>query len=309
MKNTFLKIIKEICVENNIEYKLLSKDFIVMLKKNKTIKFLYGYKFDLNNHGIGMIMDDKFGMYEVLKELKIPVIEHKIVYNKNNHNDYAKGCNTYEYVYDYFKKNNNHIVIKPNNGTCGNDVFQIKNIEEIEKVLNHLFLSNFSISMCPFYKIKHEYRVIVLNNNIELLYKKCLPVVFGDGKKTIKELLLDFNYNYFKKIVNDSKYNKVLKESEKFEYNFKFNLSQGAITKKVTDKELIIKLTKLAKSISQNINLNFGSIDIIETTNNELLVMEINSGVMLENYLILNQDEYLKVKDIYQKAIDSLFKK
>ena len=279
-----------------------------MLEKDRKTRFISGYKFDLNSHGIGLIADDKYALYEVLKSKNIPVIEHKIVYNKMNNLDYAIGCNTYEYVKDYFLKNNNNIVIKPNDGTCGKNVFNVTDVNEIDIVLDKIFLKNYSISMCPFYKIKHEYRAIMLDGENMLLYAKYLPIVTGDGNKTIRQLLLDFNYDYFIDKLEDSKYDKVLPQNKTFEYNWKFNLSQGSIAKKLNDKLLQDRLIKIAKQVCKEINLKFGSIDIIETTNNELLVLEVNSGVMLENYIRLNPNEYIYAKDIYRNAIKNLFK-
>ena len=308
MKNNFKEIIKEICTEDNIKYKFLSKDWVIMLEKDGKTRFIYGYKFDLNSHGIGLIADDKYALYEVLKSKNIPVIEHKIVYNKMNNLDYAIGCNTYEYVKEYFEKNNNNIVIKPNDGTCGKNVFNVTDVNEIDIVLDKIFLKNYSISMCPFYKIKHEYRAIMLDGENKLLYTKYLPIVTGDGNKTIRQLLLDFNYDYFIDKLEDSKYDKVLPKNKTFEYNWKFNLSQGSIAKKLNDKVLQDRLIKIAKQVCKEINLKFGSIDIIETTNNELLVLEVNSGVMLENYIRLNPNEYIYAKDIYRNAIKNLFK-
>lgn len=308
MKKYFKEIIQEICNENNIECKFLSKDWVIMLEKDGKTRFISGYKFDLNSHAIGLIADDKYALYEVLKSTKIPVIEHKIVYNKTNHLDYANGCNTYEYVKDYFIKNNNHIVIKPNEGACGNNVFNVTDINDIELILNKIFVSNYSISICPFYKIKHEYRVIMLNGKCMLLYAKYLPKVIGDGTKTIRQLLLEFNNDYFKDKVDDSKYNKVLDNKETFEYNWRFNLSQGSIAKKADDKILSDKLIKIANQVCDVTNIKFGSVDIIETTNDDLFVLEVNSGVMLENYIRLNPKEYKVAKDIYKKAIESLFK-
>lgn len=307
MKNNFKEIIKEICTEDNIKYKFLSKDWVIMLEKDGKTRFISGYKFDLNSHGIGLIADDKYALYEVLKSKNIPVIEHKIVYNKMNNLDYAIGCNTYEYV-KYFEKNNNNIVIKPNDGTCGKNVFNVTDVNEIDIVLDKIFLKNYSISMCPFYKIKHEYRAIMLDGENKLLYTKYLPIVTGDGNKTIRQLLLDFNYDYFIDKLEDSKYDKVLPKNKTFEYNWKFNLSQGSIAKKLNDKLLQDRLIKIAKQVCKEINLKFGSIDIIETTNNELLVLEVNSGVMLENYIRLNPNEYIYAKDIYRNAIKNLFK-
>lgn len=308
MKNNFKEIIKEICTEDNIKYKFLSKDWVIMLEKDGKTRFISGYKFDLNSHGIGLIADDKYALYEVLKSKNIPVIEHKIVYNKMNNLDYAIGCNTYEYVKEYFEKNNNNIVIKPNDGTCGKNVFNVTDVNEIDIVLDKIFLKNYSISMCPFYKIKHEYRAIMLDGENKLLYTKYLPIVTGDGNKTIRQLLLDFNYDYFIDKLEDSKYDKVLPKNKTFEYNWKFNLSQGSIAKKLNDKLLQDRLIKFAKQVCKEINLKFGSIDIIETTNNELLVLEVNSGVMLENYIRLNPNEYIYAKDIYRNAIKNLFK-
>ena len=50
-------------------------------------------------------------------------------------------------------------------------------------------------SICPFYDITNEYRAIILNGNIELIYKKELPVVYGNGKESIK----DFGMYFFQK--------------------------------------------------------------------------------------------------------------
>lgn len=307
MKNSFKEIIEQVCDENKIKYKLLSKDWIIMLEKDGKTRYICGYKFDLNGHGIGLITDDKFALYEVLKAKGIPVIEHKIVYSKDNHNDYAMDCNTYEYVKDFFLKHNQNIVIKPNNGMCGYDVFNITDINEIDKILDKLFIKNFSISICPFYNIKHEYRVIMLDGESKLVYRKYLPIVIGDGKKTLRELLLEFNNDYFQDKLQDSKYDRILAKCEKFQYDWKFNLSQGAIAKRLEDEELYEKLTKIAKQVCRETNLKFASFDIIETTNNDLLVLEANSGVTIDKYVCLNPDEYITAKEIYAVAIEKLF--
>ena len=94
MDNVFRQIIQEICNEEKINYKFLSRDWIIMLEKEGKTRFVSGYKFDLNSQGTGIVADDKYALYEVLKEKNIPIIEHKIVYNKTNKLDYAMGCNS-----------------------------------------------------------------------------------------------------------------------------------------------------------------------------------------------------------------------
>lgn len=307
MKSDFKQIIQEICNEEKIKYKFLSKEWVIMLEKEGKTKFISGHKFDLNEQGIGLVADDKFALYEVLSEKKIPIIKHKIVYNKTNKHDYATGCNMYEYVKEYFLKNNNSIVVKPNDGTCGKNVFHVTDINEIDSILDKVFASNYSISICQFYNIKHEYRVIMLDKEPQLLYAKYLPIVKGDGKKTIRELLVEFNHGYFIDKLEDSKFDKILAENEEFQYNWKFNLSQGSIAKEVKDDILAERIINLARIVCKEINLRFGSVDIIQTTNDDLLVLEVNSGVMMDNYIRLMKDGYITAKRIYKMAIEKMF--
>ena len=56
----FLKIIQEICQELNINYSLLSEDFVIELEYNNLKKYIYSYKFPLNDQGISLVLDDKF---------------------------------------------------------------------------------------------------------------------------------------------------------------------------------------------------------------------------------------------------------
>lgn len=42
MKNNFKEIIKEICTEDNIKYKFLSKDWVIMLEKMEKLGSFLG---------------------------------------------------------------------------------------------------------------------------------------------------------------------------------------------------------------------------------------------------------------------------
>lgn len=298
------KIIKIICEEENIEYKLLSKNWIIELSKNNCKKYICGYKFPLNDHAMGEILDDKYATYEILKSNGIPVVEHNILYSINNTNEYAKKCNQIEVVKNYFENHNKKIVLKPNNGTCGKNVFMINEEIELTKYINQLLLNNFSICYSPYYEIVNEFRVIVLNNKIKLLYKKIKPQVKGDGVKSIRELLYDFNFRYFKNKLDDKKYDEILKKNECFEYCWKYNLSQGAIInlEKIDDYQ---QINEIVKKILKRIEIKFAAIDIIKTKDNRFYVLEINSGVMMDNLYELIKDKKI-IKDIYRETIKTM---
>ena len=67
------------------------------------------------------------------------------------------------------------------------------------------------------------------------------------------------------------------------------------------------KFHKIIKNITKEINISFGSIDIIKTDNKEYLIMEINSGVMMDNFIIQHEDGELIAKKIYKRAIEKMF--
>lgn len=310
MKN-LQRIIKQIALENDLSYEVLSCDLVIKLTKGNKIRYINGYKFGLNSHSLGLILDDKYATYELLNSLNIKVCKHHILFRPTNHNSYAKNYNSFDYCYDLFLKYNKNVILKVNNGTCGDGVYHITTKKELKKIYNHLLKYNFSISLCPYYDIKNEYRVILLNNEIKIMYGKINPVVIGNGKDKLIDLLKDFNINYFgyktnlKKNIN---YNKALKKDEKFIYDFKYNLSKGSIITEDIDKETKSIISKMAKDVSKKINLGFGSIDIIKTNDDKYYVLEINSGVMIENYIKLTSDGFKKAKKVYEEAVLEMFK-
>lgn len=304
---SFFKIIKEICKELNIKYQLLSKNWVIVLEYNNKIRFLSGYKFDLNKHALGLILDDKYAMYDVLNYKNIPVIKHDIVYKDSNNNLYAKDSKGLEYAKKLFSKYQENIVLKINNGTCGRDIYHVKDLDDLTSKYNKLMIKYSAISICPFYDIINEYRAILINGQIKLLYKKIKPRVVGDSKKTIKELLQEFNPEYFKDYNEDNK-NIILKQGEVFEYDWKFNLSRGSLSSLDILESDKIEIINIIDKINEFLDLKFVSVDIIKTVENKFYVMEINSGVMMENFINQHENGEKIAKEIYKEAILEMFK-
>lgn len=306
--DSFQRIIKDISDELGINMSIVSKGWIVLLEKDNNIKFIVGQKFDLNNHGIGLIMDDKYALFEVLSGKGIPTIQHQILYRPTVQNDYAKNCNHYEIAEKYFEEHNNDIVIKPNCGLSGHDVYHVTEKDKLKLYLDKVFQNNEALSLCPFYDIKTEYRLIVLENECLLLFGKRKPAVIGDGKRTIRELLQEFNPYYFKNKLSDSFYDTILSLNEEYEYSWKFNLAEGAIPFEVTDSDLQKQLLEVLNKITSLFYLGFCSVDIIETHTHDFLIMEINSGVTLKKYSNFFENSEKILKEIYKKAIQNLFR-
>ena len=307
----FQEIIKEIANELNIKCTIFSKDWCILLEKDGVKRLISGYKFSLNTQASGLIADDKYALYELMRINNIPIIEHQILYAKENENDYAIGSKGLEVALDYFNNHNEDIVLKPNNGTIGNNVFHVKTKEELEDCYNKLLPSKFSISMCPYYNIKVEYRTIILDGEVKLFYAKERPILKGDGIKTIKELLIDFNSAYYsleENLTNEAlDLNYIPKRDEIVEYGWQFNLSKGSRVISNVDEEIKSKVIALAKKAYDASLLKFCSVDVIETTASEFLLLEINSGVCINKYIDLVKGGYEVAKSVYKDAILKMF--
>ena len=297
----FNEIIKEICKEEDIKVEIMSNNYLIKLTKNNVTKFIWGCKFPLNDHSIGSIIDDKYALYEICKNNNISVIEHKIIWNPSN----KLGENTSKLLKEYFFKYNENVVLKPNNGSKGIDVNHLTNLNDLINISNKLFSKYFSLSICPYYDIKNEYRVVILDNEVKLVYEKDKLVVKGDGKDSVKNLLIKGNPIYFQN-KNLTKYDYVLNDGKIFEYDWRFNLSRGATAKLISDKELEDKITSLALDVTKILGARFVSVDIINS-NGKLLVMEVNSGVCIDKVCNFIDKDLKQVKEIYRSAIKKMF--
>ena len=123
-------------------------------------------------------------------------------------------------------------------------------------------------------------------------------------------MLIDFNKEYFSKEENFKNDNisadYIPALGEIIEYEWRFNLSKGAKISNVDDKEKEI-LMGIVRKIVEVIGVKFVSIDIVKLTNNQYMVMEINSGVMMENLIKLEENGEQIAKDLYGDAIDLMF--
>lgn len=299
--NNIQLLLQEICNENNIKYNVISNGWILSLEKDHKVRAVAGYKFDLNRNGISNVFDDKFATFELLKSYDIPVIEHQLLYGYLNQEEYSDKYKSYDYLLNFFNKYKD-IVIKRNDGTCGNGVHHITEVSQLDELYEKIKDKKISYSMSPFYNIENEYRVIVLNGEIRLIHKKSLPIVYGDGKSTLRELLIKFNPVYFKnKDITNGDY--IPKLNEKYQYDWRFNLCNGARASFDIDDEVLVNLKEIVNKITSLFEIKFCSVDIIKTFDNKYLVLEINSGVMMSNLLDENPDYREKIKDIYTDAI------
>lgn len=305
----FHTIIRELCAEMDIKMEKLSYDWVLQLSKDGKVRHITRNHFDINPQATGDIADDKYATYEVLKSQNVPVIEHTMIFNPAMRNRYIPEEGVWSIVTSEFAKHK-CLVVKPNNGCEGQEVTLCRTLKETETAIQNIFQNQATVSICPYYNIKTEYRTFYLNGEIILIYGKTKPFVIGDGKLPLGKLIENLNLPD-KKVVKDNlselDMDYIPEDREKIEISWKHNLSGGATPKVLEKGELYEKIEKLAIKAGKAMNINFATIDIIQTAEEDLYVLEVNSGIGATIFIELVDGGYEMIKAIYRKALQALF--
>lgn len=300
-----VKIVKEICLESSIDYKSFSYDWILQLSANGRKMFIYGYKFPNSNASIEQICNDKSALSDILDLHKVPHVRHYYFMAPNNEQYVGKNGD-----WDRMKallREHKKIVCKTNSGTGGRNVFKVDSQKKLEIAVHNIFSKARSLCIAPYRTIEAEYRVIIVNSNVGVIYEKVRPSIIGNGIDTIACLIRHDNALSNIDIDSDIDLNTVPDLGEKVYVSWKHNLGQGARPVIVTECLLKEKLSALALTCALAIDIDFASVDIIKSEQG-LEILEVNSGVMMETLAQSSPENYSIAKEIYKKAIFSFLK-
>ena len=299
----FYKLIEKLCQDKGIAMRDASFGYITELEKDGKVKHIVGETLELNTSSAFKIASDKFACFSVLVQNEVPTIKYNILFNPETRSGYEN--NDIKKAMILFDQYNGKVILKANNSSEGKDVFCITDKETLKMKIVEEFANNQdTVSICPFYDIGYEYRAIYLDGQVLFCYKKEKPYVIGDGKKSLKKLIQDLNIEEVSKNL-DLDY--VPKKDEKIEVFWKHNLCLGGVPNLEIDEETKKKVVSLAEKAGRAIGIRFASVDIAETKDKELLVMEINSNVCMKKFANVIPNGFQIEYDIFSQAIDKMF--
>ncbi len=182
MSETLKTLINEICAENGIKCETLSYGYVLRLTKDGQTRHIIGNHIDANAASADRIACDKYACALLLNRHGVPAIPHELVFNPARRGNWVSGGGTWLTALEYLKKYG-RVVVKPNNGWQGNDVFLCETPAELERALQTVFQKEPDACLCPFYKYEHEYRVFTVYGETPFAYgKKRAP---GDWKHNL----------------------------------------------------------------------------------------------------------------------------
>lgn len=308
-----VRIMRELAAESDLKLTTFSKDWCIRLEKNSMIRHIYGYKFDVNPASSQHIADDKCAASDVMTMQGIPHVEHRL-FLQPEMTSYVNGQGNWAALLAYAEQHHFNLVCKANEGTSGHDVYRTRDHVSLERVVHQLFQAYRSIAVSPYYEIEQEYRIVLLHGECELIYAKQRPTIVGDGHTIVAELIVQQveAHQLSAGVAADAferhkrRLKEILAPGEPLLLTWKHNLSLGAQPVWVEDEALRWRLVEQARACARTLNLTLAVVDIV-ATQGDLLVLEVNSGLMLENFARRAPDGYARAKVMYKKLVELMF--
>ena len=311
-ERVLVSLINEIAAEQKIELTGFSQNWILRLEKAGTARHVFGYNFEINSATAQLLAGDKGAVSDLCQHLDIPHVEHRIFLHPKI-SGYVSRSGNWPAMLAYADKIGYPLVVKPNVGTGGEDVTRVDNAAELEQTVVQLFGVHRAICLSPYLEFDQEYRAVMLDENCELLYAKRRPHVIGNGKSSVLELIerLHVSGLLTQEMAGQAieehrgELKQVPAQGQEVVIGWKHNLGEGSAPQLVEEGPLHDQLVSLAQEAQRAVNIRFASVDMVQTKG-EFLVLEINSGVMME-YFVRHFDQGRGMaKAIYSKAVSKM---
>jgi ribosomal protein S6--L-glutamate ligase len=264
----FNRILHELAKENGYTATRIIDGVYEFKKGNKKV-YIKGKNFGLNTALAAAFAKNKAQTFEILRRNGIKAVPHYELYQPVFYAIFGDQEKRNKMrIKSIIKKEKLPLVIKPAEGSKSIGVSLVRSKRQIVRAAEDLFITEKEVVLCPFRDIKHEYRTVVLNGKVELIYDKIKPERVKHGKLV-------------------------------------FGMRPQKIDS--TDK-VYSKLETIAKRAAKTLGLDFATVDIIETEKEGLEILEVNSNVCLGVFGGRNQEYFDVAKSIYKKAFKKAVK-
>jgi len=316
-ERSLYRILRELATEHGARFDDLGQGWILRLELGTKARYVYGYAFDLTTAATHAIVTDKAAASEVLAAKGIPCVPHRVFLHPKM-GSYVPHAGNWANMLAFASAHAFKLVVKENMGTGGQGVLRVSNARELELAVEHLFQRTHAVALSPFVEIAAEHRFVVLRGKVELAYTKVRPRVVGDGTSTVLELLSRGAGDANERTRIDRalaamdppalmQLTSVPGKGVEHLLNWRHNLGQGATPRLLEPGAAAFEaLAPLAIKAAAGIELEFGSVDLVETPSGPS-VLEVNSGVMMEFLARDHARGYEAAKAIYRRAFRAMF--
>ena len=269
-----VSLLLQACKNLNISYEVFQPaENLIKIQLNNKQHYFCNYSTPLINQAVAKIVKDKEYTYHILKQkVKLPrTVGFLSPFCDIQYKIYLKFPSIQDIVLEIKEKFETPVIVKRNSGSGGHNVFLCQNTDEIENALKEIFNINQKYDYVAiaqeFIHIKSEYRAVFLNKELVLLYEKDISNAEFAGN------LSPLHWN-------------------------------GAKAKYINDPQILSEIANFARPIFEELDLDYGGLDIVLDRDNQYWLIEINSH---PNYSIFTRDNGNEhVLKIFEKMLISL---
>eukprot|EP00939_MAST-03C_sp_MAST-3C-sp1_P004837 g4837.t1 len=300
---------------------------------NNNVVHVVGYNFPLNTSVAASLAKDKACTYAILSSAGVPAVPHLLFLSPfTKYVDPRKG--SVGKLVDTFRSYGEDVVLKRKDGTSGDETYRVRDLVALERAWHRFTTISRDFVLSPFYQIRAEYRMIVLDGCVRLAYRKERPKCVGDGTRTVAELLVarwrERGGAASKKKkkggtslgLSPGDLARVPRAGEVVLLDWQHNLCRGArAVKEIESKKIRKTLYDMALRTMQALGLRFASVDVVEIAVDDekdeesddeskrvpFRVLEVNDGVMMESFMRQHPKDLEMCRAIYRDALVSSF--
>lgn len=252
-----VSLLLQACENLNISYEIIyPAENLIKVKLNNKHHYFCNYSTPLINQAVAKIVKDKEYTYHILnKKVKLPrTIGFLSPVCDSRYKMYLKFPTIQDIILEIKEKFETPVIVKRNSGSSGHNVFLCHNHDEIENALKEIFNINNKYDYVAIAQelipIKTEYRAVFLNKELVLLYEKDISNASFTGN--LSPLHWD-----------------------------------GAKAKYISEPQILSEIYNFAKPIFEELDLDYGGLDIVLDKDNQYWLIEINSH---PNFTIFTRD-------------------
>jgi len=272
---TNIRVLIAACQDLNIDFEFLhpAGNFVKVIIKNKPY-FFVNYSTPFNTQSNARIFLDKGHSYHLFKDkINTPkAVSFLSPFCEPNYKQYLDYIDIDAIVAEIDKIFAMPVIIKSNQGYAGNNVFFCQDREQIELSIKQIFNVNSKdydyVALAQEYiNIANEYRAIIFNGELLLLYEKS-------------------------------------KANAKFVGNLSPLHWEGAKAVQITERQLVSEIEEFIQPIFQEMPLIYAGADIAIDENGKFWLIELNSS---PNYSIFTRDNEERILiEMFKKMLRTL---
>ena len=186
-----MKLIKEVCEESGLSHSILdNKGNLLSVRLGEKECFFTYTTTPFNREDVQHICNDK-SLVQTLVSSKVQMPKTKKYLRPDldpNWHDALEFSSEKDIAFDICNSFSFPLIIKMNAGSLGRNVFKSESRRGVEKAIATIFKEDWALLAQEWIDRKEEFRVIIVNNKVELVYPKGGGKFFTEGTDVFREV-------------------------------------------------------------------------------------------------------------------------